>query len=83
MKNLYLLLGVRPDATVAQLNARVDDALVVRTHDGLDRVTFDGYLGLIPDASTLRIAFADGTELAGDALRARITTVLTPVASGQ
>jgi hypothetical protein len=53
--------------------ARVQDALVVSTHDGLDRVTFEGYLGLIPDASTLRVAFADGTELTGDALRARIT----------
>jgi len=51
---------------------RIEDALVVRTQDGLDRVTLEGYLGLIPDASTLRILFADGTELAGEALRARL-----------
>src|SRR3954470_4497451 len=34
---------------------RHDDSLLVRTQDGFDRVILDGYLGLIPDASTLRI----------------------------
>ena len=77
-------LRVNPGLTPADIQmARIDDALVVRTHDGLDRVTLEGYLGLIPDASTLRIAFADGTELAGDALRAHITTVLAPVTPDQ
>jgi len=76
-------LLVNPGLTPADISlARVDDALVVRSQDGLDRVTLEGYLGLIPDASTLRIAFADGSELSGDALRARITTVLTPVTPG-
>ena len=41
-----------------------NDSLVLRTQDGLDRVTLEGYLGLIPDASTLRIIFNDGTEWA-------------------
>ena len=45
--------------------ARINDSLMVRTNDGLDRVTLEGYLGLIPDASTLRVLFADGTEWAG------------------
>ena len=73
-------LLVNPGLAPADITlARVADALVVRTQDGLDRVTLEGYLGLIPDASTLRIQFADGTELAGDALRARISTFLTPV----
>jgi hypothetical protein len=55
---------------------RLDDALVLRTHDGLDRVMLEGYLGLIPDASTLRILFADGTEWAGDDLVKRIAVSL-------
>ncbi|HTU67833.1 MAG TPA: hypothetical protein VMF52_17920 [Steroidobacteraceae bacterium] len=59
--------------------SRIDDALVVRTADGRDRVTLEGYLGLIPDASTLSIVFDDGAELAGETLRARITTWLEPV----
>ena len=53
--------------------ARIEDSLVVRTEDGLDRVTLDGYLGLIPDASTLRICFADGSVWMGDKLTERIT----------
>jgi hypothetical protein len=60
--------------------ARVNDSLVVRTHDGLDRVILDGYLGLIPDASTLRILFADGGEWAGEDLRSRIGTWVAEVA---
>lgn len=56
--------------------SRVNDSLVVRTQDGRDRVTLDSYLGLIPDASTLRIMFADGSEWTGPALLARVTTWL-------
>ena len=59
--------------------ARVNDALVVRTHDGLDRVTLEGYLGLIPDASTLRILFADGTEWAGADLLKHVAVSLVSV----
>ena len=57
--------------------ARIDDSLLVRTVDSLDRVVLDGYLGLIPDASTLRIIFNDGSEWIGDALVARIASQLT------
>jgi hypothetical protein len=57
--------------------ARVDDSLLVRTADGLDRVVLEGYLGLIPDASTLRIIFNDGSEWIGDPLVARISSQLT------
>jgi hypothetical protein len=60
--------------------ARVDDSLVLRTHDGQDRVMLEGYLGLIPDASTLRVVFADGTVWAGPALVARISSQLSEVA---
>jgi hypothetical protein len=66
-------LRINPGLAAADVTVeRVADALVVRTADGLDRVTLEGYLGLIPDASTLRILFADGTELAGEALRSRL-----------
>lgn len=51
---------------------RVDDSLLVRTADGFDSVTLESYLGLIPDAATLRIVFHDGEEWAGDALTSRI-----------
>jgi hypothetical protein len=54
--------------------ARQDDALLMRTVDGFDRVILEGYLGLIPDASTLRIIFHDGSEWSGPALVARITS---------
>ena len=54
--------------------ARIDDSLLVRTADGLDRALLEGYLGLIPDASTLRIIFADGTEWTGADLVARIAS---------
>jgi hypothetical protein len=52
--------------------ARVNDSLLVRTQDGLDRLVLEGYLGLIPDASTLRIIFSDGQEWSGVELLARI-----------
>lgn len=45
--------------------ARLGDSLVLRTQDALDRVVLEGYLGLIPDASTLRVLFGDGTEWTG------------------
>ena len=57
--------------------AQIDDSLLVRTADGLDRVVLEGYLGLIPDASTLRIIFHDGSEWAADALIARISSRVT------
>jgi hypothetical protein len=54
--------------------ARIEDSLLVRTADGLDRVVLEGYLGLIPDASTLSIVFHDGSTWAGAALVARISS---------
>jgi hypothetical protein len=61
------------------LLARVNDSLVLRTQDGLDRATLEGYLGLIPDASTLRVVFADGVEWNGAELVARIGSWLAEV----
>ena len=61
------------------LLARVNDSLVLRTQDGLDRLALEGYLGLIPDASTLRIIFSDGSEWSGDELLARISSWLAEV----
>lgn len=54
--------------------ARLHDSLLIRTSDGLDRVVLEGYLGLIPDASTLRIIFNDGSEWAGEGLIAHIAS---------
>jgi hypothetical protein len=54
--------------------ARIDDSLLVRTVDGLDRVVLEGYLGLIPDASTLSIVFNDGSTWSGNALIERISS---------
>ena len=72
-------LLVNPGLSPADITlSRVDDALVVRTLDGLDRVTLEGYLGLIPDASTLRIRFADDTEWAGAELLGRVSSRLLP-----
>jgi hypothetical protein len=66
--------GIAPnDVTLA----RVNDSLVMRTQDGLDRLVLEGYLGLIPDASTLRIIFTDGHEWSGAELLARIGIWLT------
>jgi hypothetical protein len=61
--------GIQPDDLTL---ARVNDSLVLRTQDGLDRVTFEGYLGLIPDAATLRVIFADGHEWSGAQILSRI-----------
>ena len=57
--------------------SRIDDSLLVRTADSLDRVVLEGYLGLIPDASTLRIIFNDGSEWVGDVLVGRLASQLT------
>lgn len=54
--------------------ARIEDSLLVRTGDGLDRVVLEGYLGLIPDASTLSLVFHDGSVWAGADLVARISS---------
>lgn len=68
--------SLRPEDIIL---ARVDDSLVLRTQDGLDRVTLEGYLGLIPDASTLRVVFADGTVWAGEQLISRIVSWVSEV----
>jgi hypothetical protein len=70
---LHVAAGLAPNELTL---ARVNDALVLRTADGLDRMTLEGYLGLIPDASTLRILFADGTEWAGPDVIARLSSWL-------
>jgi hypothetical protein len=59
--------------------SRLNDSLVLRTQDDLDRVTLEGYLGLIPDASTLRVSFGDGTEWSGEDLISRISSWLAEV----
>jgi hypothetical protein len=74
---LRLGAGIRPEDVVL---SRVNDSLVVRTRDGLDRVTLEGYLGLIPDVATLSIVFDDGSDWSGEALRTRITTWVSEVA---
>ena len=51
-----------------------NDSLIVRTQDGLDRMTIDNYLGLIPDASTLRIVFSDGSQWFGAEVFKRISS---------
>ncbi len=54
--------------------ARINDSLLLRTQDGLDRLLLEGYLGLIPDASTLRIIFSDGSEWTGVNLLSRVSS---------
>jgi hypothetical protein len=61
--------------------ARINDSLVLRTRDGFDRLSLEGYLGLIPDVSTLRIIFSDGSEWTGADLLSRISTWMTEVDS--
>jgi hypothetical protein len=74
--HLRVASGILPeDLTVS----RVNDSLVLRTQDGLDRVTVDGYLGLLPDASTLHVLFADGTDWSGEELLNRISSWLAEV----
>ncbi|HEV8442880.1 MAG TPA: hypothetical protein VGQ27_05345 [Steroidobacteraceae bacterium] len=75
-----LALRVGPGISLHDLVlSRQDDSLVVRTQDGLDRVVLEGYLGLIPDASTLRVIFHDGSEWAGTKLVDRISSHLVRV----
>ena len=66
---LHVGAGIAPDDVTL---ARVNDSLMMRTHDGLDRLVLEGYLGLIPDATTLRIIFSDGHEWSGVELLTRI-----------
>jgi hypothetical protein len=73
---LHVGAGIKP---ADLLLSRVNDSLVMRTHEGLDRLALEGYLGLIPDASTLRIIFGDGTEWAGAELLAHVKTWLAEV----
>ena len=61
--------------------ARINDSLVLRTQEGLDRFVLEGYLGLIPDASTLRVIFSDGTEWSGAGLLTHVTSWLARVES--
>jgi hypothetical protein len=63
--------------------ARVNDSLMMRSRDGLDRLLLEGYLGHIPDASTLRIIFNDGHEWSGAELLARIGSWLTESEYGE
>jgi hypothetical protein len=60
--------------------AQIGDSLVVRTQDGLDRVLLEGYLGLIPDASTLRVIFSDGSEWTGEDVVTKISSRVQSVA---
>jgi hypothetical protein len=58
---------------------RINDSLLMRTQDGFDRLLLEGYLGLIPDASTLRVIFSDGSQWAGADLLSRIASWVTEV----
>lgn len=68
--------GIRPEDLAL---ARVNDSLVLRTQDGLDRITLEGYLGLIPDASTLRVIFSGGHEWSGQDILSRIGSWIAEV----
>ena len=73
-------LRLGPGITPADIAlSRVNDSLVLRTQDGFDRAMLEGYLGLIPDASTLRIVFSDGSEWSGGELLSHITSWLAQV----
>jgi hypothetical protein len=73
-------LRIGPGIAPADLSlSRVNDSLVLRTQDGLDRLVLEGYLGLIPDASTLRVIFNDGTEWAAAELLSHVTCWLAEV----
>jgi hypothetical protein len=75
-------LRVGPGLAHADITlARINDSLVLRTRDGFDRLSLEGYLGLIPDVSTLRIIFSDGSEWTGADLLSRISTWMTEVDS--
>jgi len=75
-------LRAGPGITPADISlARINDSLALRTHDGLDRLVLEGYLGLIPDASTLRLIFNDGSEWTGADLISRLSTWVEEVPS--
>ena len=75
-------LRVGPGITPADISmARINDSLALRTQDGLDRLVLEGYLGLIPDASTLRVIFNDGSEWTGAELLSRIGSWVAEVDS--
>jgi len=63
------------------LLARINDSLAMRTQDGLDRLVLEGYMGLIPDASTLRVIFSDGSEWMGAELLSRIDSWVAEIDS--
>jgi hypothetical protein len=68
-------LRVGPGIAPADITlARINDSLALRTHDGFDRLVLEGYLGLIPDASTLRVIFNDDSEWTGADLISRLST---------
>jgi hypothetical protein len=71
-------LRVGPGIAPADVSlSRVNDSLVLRTQEGLDRLALEGYLGLIPDASTLRVIFNDGTEWVGAELLSHVKSWLS------
>ena len=75
-------LRVGPGIAPADISlARINDSLALRTQDGLDRLVLEGYLGLIPDASTLRVIFKDGSEWTGADLISRLGTWMEEVPS--
>jgi hypothetical protein len=75
-------LRVGPGIAPADISlARINDSLAMRTHDGLDRLMLEGYLGLIPDASTLRVIFNDGSEWTGTDLISRLSSWMEEVPS--
>ena len=75
-------LRVGPGIAPADISlARINDSLALRTQDGLDRMVLEGYLGLIPDASTLRVIFNDGSEWTGADLLSRMSTWMEEIPS--
>ena len=75
-------LRVGPGIAPADISlARINDSLALRTQDGLDRMVLEGYLGLIPDASTLRVIFNDGSEWTGADLLSRMSTWMEQIPS--
>ena len=75
-------LRVGPGLAPADVTlARINDSLLLRTQDGFDRLLLEGYLGLIPDVSTLRIIFSDGSEWTGADLLSRIASWVAEVDS--
>jgi len=75
-------LRVGPGIAPADISmARINDSLSLRTQDGFDRLVLEGYLGLIPDASTLRVIFNDGSEWTGAELLSRIGSWVAEVDS--